>query len=166
MFRYAALFFLLSTSASAATMMCGESEISVINSKYTTASSGPSKKFFIVTIANQDNVSTHKVTQGLGYLRMRCEQDTAKVSYLLLSPNCSGKSCLGENYLLVDVKSGRVVVEFDKTQKHFEIGSNKAQVETILGRPVPSFDCEYKYEKEIPSAVGQEVCLISARDQG
>ena len=145
-----------------AEITCGGSDIGLINTTYkqnNLHSSGD----FILTIANEKITTSHKITQGMGYLRMRCDKLVDGRDVLIVNPWCSGRSCEMQQLLgVIDVSNGQYLVELPRDYR----GNTREAAEKLLQKKIADFSCDEGHHIEAKTDKSGDICIETARDQG
>ena len=144
-----------------AAIKCGETDVSVMNTTYDVELG--EKGYFLVSAINKNINTSYKITQELGYLRLRCEQGAKGDYFVIINPLCHSASCSEDNYQLVSVSDGKIVVSLPEKLTG---GNNRKDIESFLGKNISEFSCGYDYGTEPTPNKQDEICMVTKRDQG
>jgi hypothetical protein len=154
--------FVLCAFTTRAELSCGGSDLGIINTTYQQHDVRRSGDF-VLTIVNAEITTHHKITQGMGYLRMRCDKLPDGRAVLIVNPWCSGRACEMEALLgVIDVKDGQYLVELPRDYR----GSTREAAEQLLQKKIAYFSCEEGHHIAAKTDKSGDICLATAREQG
>ncbi len=145
-----------------AEMSCGGSDIGIINTTYPQQNLRRSGDF-VLTIVNENITVNHKISQGMGYLRMRCDKLPDGRAVLIVNPWCSGRSCEMQEVLgVIDASHGQYLVALPPDNR----GSSRQAAEQLLQKKIAEFSCVEGHHRHVKTEKSGDICLETARDQG
>lgn len=153
--------FVLGAFTARAEISCGGSDIGIINTTYQQQDRRSGD--FVVTIVNAEFTTSHRITQGMGYLRMRCDKLVDGRAVLIVNPWCSGRSCEMQQQLgVIDVSNGQYLVTLPPDNR----GSSRQAAEQLLQKKIADFSCDQGHHRVAKTDKSGDICLETARDQG
>ena len=131
MFRVITLFLLsiFAAYASAESIKCGDSEVSITDSVLL------SEPFFTLKISNKNLNKSFQFSVEKDYINLRCESKSDGKLVVVILHYCGGSGCndLG-NFGIVELESGNVLLEPDQPFK-----GNAKKANTIMGKEIKPF---------------------------
>lgn len=139
-----------------ASVVCGQSQLSVINS---TQKNYP---YFSVSVVSPEYQEIFSFHQTKMFLRVMCLQDSQNEEMILVNHTCGGSACPAYSVSLIRVSDGKMVLSEPDVISD-RLGTNVEEAETILGRPLPEFQCPYPEDYE-RFCHGNELFVVAGQD--